>query len=346
MPEPAPWPDWLAGLTPEQRVREIINEHAHWCHSAGDRCSGAGAGDLLLRLLDEARAEVAPALAVTPELRGRIDAALQGSIDSCARCKACDVQVDAVMAVIRESRNETPLTSLPPGPVTELLEDAWTLIRNLTGRGNPALESAAETWWLRFSAAREAASGEPEDREMCPETHPAYKTPCTWLAQHGEKHRDASGAEWLAPLGEPEPAFTLAPGGYFATILFFGRIEHTGYVTEVTGHGSVAAYHVDLPDKVWGGNPLAQVEYAASAYFGRLLLSEESVRSAWEADLVRRERLKQEREEWRRRADERALVAAGPAGDEDDDPNDYTAHATGCNGGLCEGECMDGEVPF
>lgn len=34
------------------------------------------------------------------DLRTRIDAALQESMDRCARCKTCDVQVDAVMAVI------------------------------------------------------------------------------------------------------------------------------------------------------------------------------------------------------------------------------------------------------
>jgi hypothetical protein len=47
------------------------------------------------------------------DLRARIDAALQQSIDRCARCKACDAQVDAVMAVI------AGLAQLPEGTVTE-----------------------------------------------------------------------------------------------------------------------------------------------------------------------------------------------------------------------------------
>jgi hypothetical protein len=34
------------------------------------------------------------------DLRSRINAALQDSMDRCARCKACDYQVDAVMAVL------------------------------------------------------------------------------------------------------------------------------------------------------------------------------------------------------------------------------------------------------
>jgi hypothetical protein len=35
-------------------------------------------------------------------LAERIDRALQDSVDRCARCKACDVQVDAVLGVLRE----------------------------------------------------------------------------------------------------------------------------------------------------------------------------------------------------------------------------------------------------
>jgi hypothetical protein len=222
----------------------------------------------------------APAAGLAP-LRDRIDAALQASIDSCSRCKACDAQVDAVMAVVgplldeaRESRSETPVTPVP-------------------------------------SAAMEAL------------TRLASEVPLTdW--KPANKSAIAMDAEMEARR----------------------EFEHTGYVTEVTGHGSVAAYHVDLPDKVWGGNPLAQVEYAASAYFGKLLLSEKSVRSAWEADLVRRERLKREREEWQRRADERALAAPGsagsePADDDEDDPDDYVAHAATCNGEWCDGQCVD-----
>jgi hypothetical protein len=34
------------------------------------------------------------------DLRQRIDTALQDSMDRCARCKACDAQVDAVMVAL------------------------------------------------------------------------------------------------------------------------------------------------------------------------------------------------------------------------------------------------------
>lgn len=46
-------------------------------------------------------------------LRHRIAAALDASIDECARCKVCDAQADAVMAVLREAG------VFPEGAVTE-----------------------------------------------------------------------------------------------------------------------------------------------------------------------------------------------------------------------------------
>lgn len=131
---------------------------------------------------------------------------------------------------------------------------------------------------------------------------------------------DWSGVdEYAAPAPEKAAAAPLAEaGGYFAQISFFGRIEHTGYVTEVVLHGSQAAYHIDLPEKLWGGNPLAWREYAASAFFEKNPVTEESVRSAWEAERERAERWRRQQAEWAR-AEPRAL----PAGDEDDgDPED------------------------
>ena len=41
-------------------------------------------------------------MATPPSLRERIAAALDASIDRCARCKVCDAQIDAVMAVLAE----------------------------------------------------------------------------------------------------------------------------------------------------------------------------------------------------------------------------------------------------
>jgi DNA-binding XRE family transcriptional regulator len=107
----------------------------------------------------------------------------------------------------------------------------------------------------------------------------------------------------------------VAPGGYFAEISFFGRIEHTGYVTEVTLHGGQAAYHIDLPEKLWGGNPLAWREYAASAFFEKNPVSEESVRAAWKSELERAGRWKRQQQEWERQRSQPALESR-PADDQ------------------------------
>lgn len=114
----------------------------------------------------------------------------------------------------------------------------------------------------------------------------------------------------------------VAAGGYFAEISFFGRIEHAGYVTEVTLHGGQAAYHIDLPEKLWGGNPLAWREYAASAFFEKNPVSEESVRVAWEAERERAQRWKRQQEEWERQRSQPALEAGDGYDDDDLDADD------------------------
>lgn len=103
-----------------------------------------------------------------------------------------------------------------------------------------------------------------------------------------------------APSGwreEPQP-----DGGQWMRIAFMGHVTLTGYVTvsEVGGH---AVYHVDLPEKLWDGNPLAWREYAASALYSREPVTEQAVRLAWEA----RER---SRKAWEARALEPAETEA------------------------------------
>jgi hypothetical protein len=75
-------------------------------------------------------------------------------------------------------------------------------------------------------------------------------------------------------------------GGQWMTIAFMGHVELTGYVTEIT-LGGQAAFHIDLPEKLWGGNPMAWQEYAATALYSRRPVSEESVRKSYEARLAR-----------------------------------------------------------
>jgi hypothetical protein len=91
--------------------------------------------------------------------------------------------------------------------------------------------------------------------------------------------RALSDSEFTAAF---EPTRVPADSGEFKTIAFMGHNEHTGLVTEFLKNGQ-PAYRVELPDKLWGGNPLAYVEYSASAWFSEHPVTEESVRTAWES---------------------------------------------------------------
>lgn len=85
--------------------------------------------------------------------------------------------------------------------------------------------------------------------------------------------------------------------GQWMTISFMGHVELTGYVTEIT-LGAQAAFHVDLPDKLWGGNPMAWEEYAATALYSRRPVSEESVRKSYEARIARQAAYERQQAEW------------------------------------------------
>jgi hypothetical protein len=122
-----------------------------------------------------------------------------------------------------------------------------------------------------------------------------------------------------------EPGLDTEPadgnGGWFV-IAFMGHTELTGYVTEVTLHGGVAAYHVDLPGKLWGGNALDWQEYPASVLFSRRPVTEESVRKAWEAERERVRRWEQQQAEWDRQRSQPALEAGDGCGDDGLDDDD------------------------
>lgn len=96
--------------------------------------------------------------------------------------------------------------------------------------------------------------------------------------------------------------------GRWLRIAFMGHLEYTGYVTEITKHGQ-AAYRIDLPEKVWGGNPLAYVTHAATSWFSDRPVTEESVRSAWEAQQERARRRAEQEAGWTRQQETRALEA-------------------------------------
>jgi hypothetical protein len=109
--------------------------------------------------------------------------------------------------------------------------------------------------------------------------------------------------------GEPAAAESPGPpsGGQFMFIAFAGHTELTGYVTEVT-IGGKPAFHIDLPEKLWGGNPLAWEEYSADFLFSRHPVTQESVRAAWDAQLRRAAERARWQEDWQQ---ERAALPAG-----------------------------------
>jgi transcriptional regulator with XRE-family HTH domain len=130
-------------------------------------------------------------------------------------------------------------------------------------------------------------------------------------------------ASSLLPAEHQDHAAESAGEGRFATIAFMGHNEYTGYVTEIVKNGQ-PAYHVDLPEKLWGGNPLNYVEYAATAWFSDRPVTEAYVRRQWESAVrAAAERARQEAE-WRRAQEQRALTtgefrASEGIGDDDDD---------------------------
>lgn len=126
----------------------------------------------------------------------------------------------------------------------------------------------------------------------------------------------------------PDPAFG---DGEFKRISFMGRITHTGLVTEIIKHGQ-PAYHIDLPERLWGGNPDAWVEHSAAAWFSEEPISEQAVRVTWETGL-RRRAMQAERERlWREQQQTHALEAGDGDPDEvwdgeDDDDDDDEARS-------------------
>lgn len=107
--------------------------------------------------------------------------------------------------------------------------------------------------------------------------------------------------------------------GQFLTIAFMGHVELTGYVTEIT-LGGEPGFHVDLPDRLWGGNPLAWEEYSAKVLFSRRPVTEESVRRAWESQRLRAAERARQEAEWRRMQEQRALTDGGDEDDYDRSP--------------------------
>lgn len=121
---------------------------------------------------------------------------------------------------------------------------------------------------------------------------------------------------------------TATPEGQWMRIGFFGHIKLTGYVTEVTVGGQ-PVFHIDLPGKIWGGNPLEWEEYAASALHNRRPLTEETVRREWEAGIELARRRAAQQAEWARQQQAFALeAAAADCGDGEDGEREDLTGAT------------------
>lgn len=118
---------------------------------------------------------------------------------------------------------------------------------------------------------------------------------------------------------EPPPGEYARADGQFLEIAFMGHVELIGYVTEIT-LGGEPGYHIDLPEKLWGGNPLAWEEYSAKALYSRRPVTEVSVRAVWDAQVRRAAERRQQEAEWDRQQQHRAVAGADlrelPAGDE------------------------------
>jgi hypothetical protein len=115
---------------------------------------------------------------------------------------------------------------------------------------------------------------------------------------------------------EAEPAADVPEGGRWLELELMGHRVRTGYVTEVTVAGA-AMLHVDLPAKIFGGEPDAWEEYAPSSLYGLSPVRPESVRSAWESKVKAAEERARREAEWRRMQEQRALTAGS-----DDDEGD------------------------
>lgn len=133
-----------------------------------------------------------------------------------------------------------------------------------------------------------------------------------------EAHGIGNETQAAAPHGaDPGPALG---DGQFMTIAFMGHIEREGYVTEVT-LGGEPGYRIDLPDKLWGGNPYAWEEYSAKVLFSRCPVPEESIRVRWETERKRAAERARREAEWQRMQEQRALTSGEVRHAEGGDPD-------------------------
>lgn len=164
--------------------------------------------------------------------------------------------------------------------------------------------------------------------DACTRALPNYAQPQDAIEQLSQAWQAANQRAFLAILSPGEDGEDGKdgerpgePDGEWLCIAFMGHNEYTGYVTEIVRNGQ-PAYRIDLPEKIWGGNPLEFVEYAASTWFSDRPVKEEFVHKAWEAQRRRTEERRRQEAEWARMQEQRAIT--GGSDDYDRDSSEPT----------------------
>jgi hypothetical protein len=136
------------------------------------------------------------------------------------------------------------------------------------------------------------------------------------ITEHVEQDRERVVTETTTTEAEAPEAPQLPEGGRWLELELLGHRVRAGYVTEVTVAGA-ALLHIDLPAKLFGGDPDAWEEYAPSALYCLSPESEESVRKAWETKRREAEERERQRAYWQKQ-EQRALTAGDIRDSEDD----------------------------
>lgn len=316
MPEQIAWPDWLEGLSSGARISAIISAVARSCpagspgrgEDGGQYCSAATAEVLLSWLLEEARAAALPP---DPYPLPGSGVKLWHSVSSFEAVQiGTESDLDAIAGWCGGVRATVTFDDQTSAEGVRLLTrhgHVTAVAGNwIAFDGTPPSVWEPSAFPARFEPVVPVTpeSAEPP-RKMCPETHPAYQTSCTWLEQHGSKHRDASGAEWLAPIGEPEP-----PPARLANVEVKGfRDLGVVAVSEITLAG-VPFLHAESRDGSAADFPASSVHFIAWLPPG----------SPWPEK-------------------PRAIASTRDPWADDDGPDDGAIHDPGCHDPGCNGDC-------
>lgn len=280
-------------------------------------------------------------------LRDRLNVALGESLDRCSRCKVCGIQLDAVMSVVapvaaslaelenalnwqttctgcaalldsshaemcRAEQAEAQLAVAAPALRRLALADPMTPIDADGEARSPSAELTARREHARLTAERIARLGEPGAEQ------PAHASVSAAEPVSAPPAGD-SGGEPSGGVSEALSAALPLPAGEYARVELMGHNPHTGWVTDGVRAGAPVMVIRD-----WDGRVIAEAPGTSLYRFVPLPTPQKRPEESPEP---------------------RALAApAWVDPDDDDDPDDYVAHAPHCNGEFCNGECFDGPL--